>query len=207
MTRAWIEKPWALLSVAAVLLWPSSLLGYVKAGGALNSFLPTIYFLTCASLLLLASNASATGGELAASRRVWLPVLVLVALATGLQVGTEAVVRAGRLGKSRPDSEAAFKALKGDSDRVLFPWFPLSARLATGQFAHSELGIRERELAGLQVTADQIRQGVPRNLRYIVCGRDTCESTLRHFDVLKETPVVNDSGRWTVYEVRAGVAH
>ncbi len=198
LARDWARHPWCVLAVGALLLWPTSLLGYVKVGGALNSFLPTAILLVGALLLLLLDNAA--GAELPSGGPAG--ALLVAATLLGGQVAFEsAVSRAGTDGRNEPESSIAFQTLRKDPDEFLFPWFPMSTHLATGRFAHSELGIRERELGGLSVTPKQLREGLPPRLRWIVCGKDPCESTLAHFRVIGRRSLDTPSGAWTVHEV------
>jgi hypothetical protein len=193
---AWTGEPWAVFFVTAILLWPSSLIGYVKLGGALNSFLPAVYFTTCASLLLLFGSASSSDGGNAAGA-----VLLLVATVLGVQTAIDAAIATRGLARATNESDVVFKTLRKNPDAFLFPWYPLTTYLATGRFAHSELGFRERELAGLRLSDEEVRRYVPAGLRFIVCGKDPCDSTLSRFRVRAKRAFTEGDASFTVYEV------
>lgn len=198
LARDWARHPWCVLAVGALLLWPTSLLGYVKVGGALNSFLPTALLLAGALLLLPIDRMA--GVELPSGAPAG--ALLVAATLLGGQVAFESAVSpAGADGRNEPESSIAYQTLRTNPDEFLFPWFPMSTHLATGRFAHSELGIRERELGGLTVTSAQLRAGLPPRLRWIVCGKDPCESTLAHFRVIGRRTLDAPSGAWTIHEV------
>lgn len=198
LARDWARHPWCVLAVGALLLWPTSLLGYVKVGGALNSFLPTALLLAGA-LLLLSIDREA---DVALPSGAPAGALLVAATLLGGQVAFESAVSpAGSDGRNEPEGSIAYQTLRKNPDEVLFPWFPMTTHLATGRFTHSELGIRERELGGLTVTPKQLREGLPPRLRWIVCGKDPCESTLARFRVIGRRTLETPSGPWTVHEV------
>jgi hypothetical protein len=199
--KRWSERPWATLLVTALLLWPSSLIGYFKVGGAVNSFLPTVYFSSCAVLLLLVDDAT-WGGPVLPSR-LGAGVLLFVAAVLGAQTTLEAGLGTRTVLRETFETSVAYETLRTSPNQFLFPWFPMSTYLATGRFTHSELGIRERELAGIAVPPEQVRRFVPDGLRYVICGREPCGSTLGHFGVVKQRPISTPSGRWLVCEVGA----
>ena len=198
LAKDWARHPWCILVTGALLLWPTSLLGYVKVGGALNSFLPTALLLAGALLLLPIDREA--GAELPSGAPAG--ALLVAATLLGGQAALESAVSPSVAdGRNEPESSVAFQTLRKNPEGFLFPWFPMSTHLATGRFAHSELGIRERELGGLTVSPAQLRGGLPPQLRWIVCGKDPCESTLAHFRVIGRRSLDTPSGAWTIYEV------
>ncbi len=199
---AWARTLWGLLLAAAVLLWPTSVLGYVKVGGAPNAFTPTLYFLTCSCVLLL----------LEASRREEPPgprparsVLLLLAAVLAVQTGIEGILAFEKAHGKKWNSSVVLKSVRSDPGRFYFPWYPLSTYLASGRFVDCDLGISDRKLAGIAIPRSEILARTPKELRYVICDATPCPTTLESFEVLRTSRSPQGSGDWTIHEVRRPV--
>ncbi len=188
------SSPVAVLVLAALLLWPASVIGYVKVGGAVNSFIPTLFFLSCAAAVRLLQGAAVPGPVRAA--------LVAAGLVLAAQSALDAAVAARHALRGTWDADFAYETVRRDPSHVYIPWFPLSTHLATGAFPHTELGIAERELAGVPLQAREWERFVPGDVRFVLCGKDPCPATLGRFQVTASREVRRGETTWTAHEVR-----
>lgn len=187
------RRPEGLLLLAALLLWPGSVAGYVKVGGAVNSFVPALYFLSCgAALAFLRADARSRAPRAAA---------FAACLLLGTQTALDAVSAGRHARRGSWDADFAFASVRRDPSRVFFPWFPLSTYLGTGAFTHTELGTVERELAGLSLPKAAGDAGLPASVRFVLCGKDPCPSTLARFRVLSTRESQRGETTWTAHEV------
>lgn len=200
LASGWLRRPWALLLAAGLILWPSSLVGSLKVGGAINSFLPTTYFISCSILVFLFERGLSRENDRLGSlcRRL----LLIFAAALSLQSVLENTVGTRRIASAKWDADVVYKTVRNGRGQFLFPWYPLSTYLASGEFVNSELGVEERAVAGIAVSPEQIRRYSPPHLRFVVCGQDPCKAMLGKFQVVREVPQTGAWGAWTVYEVR-----
>jgi hypothetical protein len=194
--------PARILLAASVLLWPTSVLGFVKEGGALNAFIPTLFFLTLAAVSLLLGDGAPEDEASAAPLlgRLGLPF----ALVLGVPLLLDVVARVPTLVNGTWESSFVFETTRRNPGRLSAPWFPLSTWFATGALTPSELGIRERRLAGLDVPPGGLtglKRGGP---RAILCGKDPCPDALRGLAIGRTTEVRESGRTWQIYEVARG---
>jgi hypothetical protein len=177
--------------LAALLLWPGSVIGFVKVGGAVNSFIPTLFFLSCGAA------ASLLGAGTRGLRAARVSVVCLL----GVQAALDAAATGRHALRAKWDADFAYATVRKDPSHVLFPWFPLSTYLASGELTHTELGTAERALAGLTLTKSAGDGSIPGSLKYIICGKDPCPATLARFRVVSAREMNRDETTWTAYEV------
>lgn len=187
-------RPVSVLVLGAVLLWPGSVIGYVKVGGAVNSFVPTLFFLSCAAAVRLLDGAAVAGAVRVA--------LVSAGIVLGAQSGLDAVAGVRHALRGTWDADFAFEAVRRDPAHVYVPWFPLSTHLATGAFPHAELGVSERALAGIPLEPGEWERFLPPDVRFVLCGKDACPATLARFQVTSTREVRRGETTWTAYGVR-----
>ncbi len=192
---------WGLLFVTALLLWPLSLLGFVKAGAAANTLVPALYFLTTAGVAYLLEVSrepeDAALTAVAAGR-----TLAVLAVLLSLQSAVESGVAMKRIAGTIWGSRVAERTVRQNPDTFFFPWYPLSTYLATGQFLNSDLALLDRRIAKIPIAESEILAHVPRNVKFVVCGLPPCESTLASFEVVRSRQGPPESGSWTIHEVR-----
>lgn len=194
-------KPWAeilrrpeiVLALAGLLVWPGSLLSYVKAGGAVNSFIPTLFFFSAAGLAALLGRAEDPRGARAA--------LLAVSALLAAQAAFDAAATAHRAAGASWDPDFAFESVRRDPARVWFPWFPLSTYLASGAFVSTELGLSERALAGFTPGREAWEASLPGSVRFVLCGREPCPTALGRFRVAGAREFRRRGTAWTAYEV------
>lgn len=194
---AGLRRPSGIFLLASLLLWPGSVVGYVKVGGAVNSFIPTLFFLSCgaaASFLHAGAGASASSGALRAAG-------VSIAVLLGAQASLDAAATGRHALRAAWDADFAYATVRRDPSRVLFPWFPLSTYLASGALTHTELGTAERELAGLKLPGAVGDASLPGAVRYVLCGKDPCPATLARFREVSVREMKRGETTWTAHEV------
>lgn len=192
------EQLWVLTGATALLLWPMAVLGWVKVGGAINVFSPPLYFLSAAAAFLLLDLVSATKDR----REPASALLVLIALLVGSQGVVDAALDTRRLRGVTWSPQVVFDLVKANPQRLLFPWYPLSTYLASGQFVHSELGIRDRGLSQFPVSKPTFRAFLPGDLRYVLCGEQPCDATLRNLEIVRSFKADFGGLSFAVHEVR-----
>jgi hypothetical protein len=148
---------WVFLLCAALLV-PVSFLGRIKQGGELNTLTPTVYFLILAMTAALAQ-------ALSASRKGW-PLATIVLSLVVVLIWAPHILRGpnwSKLAHQRIHSlpVRAYEYLKTGADNVYFPFDPLAHILAQGKFYHAYYGILDRSGAGVEISPEQFRAGVP----------------------------------------------
>jgi hypothetical protein len=146
--------------IAAVVMLPFSVLGLVKVGGNVNasshSIQPVLFGLVIGGLTLLqmARKAQLQWNVMAQS-------LICVCL-----VGFIITLRPGKEVLGYPLNISALPVVtaynESKTSNVWFPEFPLSTLLATGRLYHHSYSIFAIFLAGKNVPAQQIAEGIPK---------------------------------------------
>lgn len=190
---AGLRRPPGIFLLASLLLWPGSVVGYVKVGGAVNSFIPTLFFLSCGAAASLL-HAGAGSRALRAGR-------VSVVVLLGAQAALDAASTGRHALRAAWDADFAYATVRRDPSRVFFPWFPLSTYLASGALTHTELGTAERELAGLTLPRAAGDTSLPGAVRYVLCGKDPCPATLARFRAVSVREMQRGGTTWTAHEV------
>jgi hypothetical protein len=186
---AWIrDNPWIMFPFAAVLLIPSSLLGFLKVGGYVNNFSLTHVFLvlvvSAVWIRLYAQIRSVinTNGSLPIASGIspkTIRAIVLAALALlVLWEWPDVLLKPRRAASMYPSiaepwqnqQEVIYDFDKANPGLVYFPWNTLSMLLAEKRLYHFEWGIHDRYAAGITPTPAQINQHLPPRTRYIAYG-------------------------------------
>jgi hypothetical protein len=144
------------------MLWPTSVLGHVKLGGALNSLLYSTYFLDIAVLALLVEN-------LGAERPVWIRTATanaLIVLLIPFSITVAKTVAVPRRAWTSRNVEAYDYSRKHPGE-VYFPMHPLSVYLAEHQWYNSDLGIFDRVSAGISVDQANYQRYLPPAMRFV----------------------------------------
>ncbi|MDX2149326.1 MAG: hypothetical protein SFV54_01225 [Bryobacteraceae bacterium] len=173
---AWsiVKEPWVLCFVTGLMLWPTSVLGFVKVGGAANTLVYSTYFLHLATVLLVVSELSMSG---------WRPLvqvpsfiaLLLLSVPTATNLGK--VVLAPRTTFVSTNA-SAYEYSKRHPGVIYFPWHPLSVYLAERKLYAFELGVADRQAAGVALTRDDLRRHLPAAMRFVAYTGTVPESAL-----------------------------
>ena len=164
-TRA---APWLLLLTIGVLNVPMCVLGGAKVGGYLNTHSYTTYFvLGAATVGLTRLAARRPGGPATLALAALLLVLMgrFVTAPLSARLVRQAWARAAAW--SDNPQQQAYDFARAHPGEAYFPWNPLSTLLADGVLFHSEIGMWNRELAGIEPTPAHLRQHLPAGVRIV----------------------------------------
>ncbi|HEY1794217.1 MAG TPA: hypothetical protein VGG34_14975 [Opitutaceae bacterium] len=153
--------PFPILLVAALVLLPGCVLTSLKVGADTNS-IHSYYYLIAAAACAIAELAGRRPGRTA------LPAAIaaLAFLAAGGMRAEERM--AGPAPLRWANNEAAYQFALAHPGRSYFPADPLATLLADGKFYHMEYGILDRVYAGRRPGPEQLAEGLPPGLQYIV---------------------------------------
>lgn len=205
LRRLAMNTGWYLLPFAALLLVPSSILGYVKVGGFINNFALTEFFLALA----------ATSGVIIlireSSTRVAKTVRVVTCCAVLTYAGRIAIVRhelpamASRIANPYTNQqEVAYRFAKAHPGIAYFPWNPLSTWLVENRLYHFEWGYVDRRDAGMLPSETQIRAHVPERVLAVAVPSDAqSDNAVQMFPGAKPSRPAPELPGFDVFDVRA----
>jgi hypothetical protein len=169
---AWLaDHSWTLLTLIALMLAPTSLLGRVKIGGDDNTLAPTLYFLLLsASLLLrdLLERASLPGWRTAAGVLAGAVIFLGCLRTIPWQVNYFRVLAAA----PPTEQDIAFAYIQQQPGEVYFPNFPLAHLFGEGKLYHYDYGIIDRENGGFAVDRAQYLAHIPPRTRLLCFSPD-----------------------------------
>lgn len=173
---AWVRGgAWAPALVATLFLAPMSAVGFVKEGGALNSFSPAHYFLFAAAILqwvelMAAVNRSNTVEHRLRDVLAWGMAAVWWCMGGIWMLQSMQELRYGLHDLRDSLCQKAYAHLvSGNAPRAFFPAYPLAHLLAEGTLYHYVQGMADRDQAGgVPISAEQLAQHLPANAE-VVC--------------------------------------
>jgi hypothetical protein len=198
LTRQWLrDRDWMLLILAAAFLFPVSVLARSKIGALENSYHCLYYLLAACSVLLTKSVRTDS-----VPRYRWvaflLACLLSVSVSLQLQTGLRGLRHLGRL--SDNPQQQAFEFARTHRGEAYFPWNPLSTLLAEGKLYHFDYAVRDRMLAGHQVSDRHFRSQLPPNLRFVLFQKKRQdEYVLRHLPEFRRRVTLSEMPGWIVY--------
>jgi hypothetical protein len=196
-------KLWFLLTIAGLFMVPTSLLGFAKIQGDVNALSYTVYFLCCATTILVLEVRTEQTGEQRVKRKHAVEVLLFTAncfLILLYAPITSYVLREYvSTVNSNPEQIAYQYALKHPGE-VYYPWHTLPTLMAEGKAYHFNEAVFERELAGFRLTPEHFRNYVPSKLKEIAFY-DPMESSyvMKFFPEFDRKIKVGSLPGWTVY--------
>ncbi|MGD8327826.1 MAG: hypothetical protein PVJ49_00235 [Acidobacteriota bacterium] len=198
------QRRWPLLLLIGILTVPTSVLGIVKRGGAVNSLSFTIFFVTLAGTLALLDTANRGSGWRSATAK-----LLLLAAGIGVTVHHVAAVDPEMFTRGRDHlrrfwqnpQQQANEMLAEHPGKIYFPWNPLAHLMVEDRLYHVEYGVNERRLAGIPMPRRQFRAQIPPDMRYLAFdqGRQsewTRRDYLPEYSIRTELPGYPD---WIIY--------
>ena len=157
-----LAEPWGLIAIAAVFLFPTSLLARAKLGGFLNSLHSQFFLITAVGLGVFSIVASARATKV--DRLVAIALALVPLPFLPYQRSLNIYGREGM--ENRQEKALAFcLAHRGEA---FFPWNPLITLISDGHLYHFEWAVRDRAIAGFTPTDEHIRAHLPENLIYVV---------------------------------------
>jgi hypothetical protein len=191
--REYIERPWAISLVAGLLLWPTSVLGHVKVGGASNSLLYSTYFLAVAALAIMVESLAARTPKWSRTAAVVALIItsvpLLVIIAKTLVVPQRAVIS---------PSVTAYEYMKRHPGEVYFPWYPVAGYMAEHRWYHFELGIFDRIAAGIPIDSVNFQHYLPPDMHYIAFSGTVPSATLELLPEFNRRVELPELLGWTV---------
>ena len=168
--KSGMRQPWGLTLWVALWLIPTSLLGRVKAGGDNNAYGPATCFacLSAACWLILAGRdwyARRGAYDCRRLKRFISPVLVGAQLLAAWLVVTSVMNYQAR-GNGAMDWAVSYA--REHPGQVYFPWNPLLTLMAEHRAYHFAYGVYDRELAGMPVTPEHFRAGLPADVTEVL---------------------------------------
>jgi hypothetical protein len=201
---AWFGRNrWTMLLIVSLYMVPTSLLGRVKVGGAINTFSYTIYFLSAATTLVLAKSALyATSSNTKITK---MPVKLLVAvLVTAMSCyhiypAVYGAMKALRWLKVNPQ-QVAYDYDRNHPGEAYFPRYPLASLMAEGKLYHFSYGLFDRELAGFKVSDKHFRAEIPSNMQLVAFkGPKTMPYVMKYIPEFSRRIEVDELPGWIVY--------
>ncbi|HLY08319.1 MAG TPA: hypothetical protein VKW04_03330 [Planctomycetota bacterium] len=160
--RDWVlGRPWVLPAAAAVLIFPISVLGRVKVGGADNSNHSVYYLL--AAIALAAAELLRTDRRLP---RGGIPAIAFaVALVAAVVLPSEPQPLEERARENRLSEDYRFA--RAHPGEVWFSANPLVTLYTDGTLYHQGYGVYDRTLAKQPPTPRQLQDHLPPRLRWV----------------------------------------
>jgi hypothetical protein len=154
---------WQVWLITAGLMVPTSILGWVKIGGAANALAYTVYFLTVVAHLRLL-HVCACRPEFCARMSADAPSIPLcLAVSLALWLTPAFATRLPSLAARFPENpeQVGFQFAKQHPGEVYFPFNPLITLKSEGRAYHFSDGVWIRELAGIAPSDTSIRAFLP----------------------------------------------
>lgn len=168
--KSWLgSNQWTMLAIVSLFMVPTSVLGRVKMGGALNTLSPTVYFLVAAVTLALIEFASGSTSSYARLTQRSAKLL-LVLLITGLiyvNIPKFCDISWVLDNLSSNEQKVAYEYAKKHPGEVYFPTSPLPSLLTEGKLYHHAYSLYDREQSGFPVTRKHFQAHIPTNIRLI----------------------------------------
>lgn len=174
--RDWVKaNPWLLPLLAAILVFPTSLLARVKIGGIWNNVSASGYFALLAAVCALMSRAETGNEPLPAANRV-ARVALLTLLAFGCWIDRESIGKtADGLAMwshlDENDHERFYRLTAEHPGEVYVPNFPLSSLMSEGRLYHFSAGVDSLAWAGYPMSEEHFRAWLPQKLKAILVFR------------------------------------
>lgn len=181
--KSGMRQPWGLTLWVALWLVPTSLLGRVKAGGDNNAYGPATCFacLSAACWLMLAVRDWYARRGVCDCRRlkrfIWPGMVGAQLLAAWLVVSGVMTYQA--CGNGAMDRAVSYA--REHPGRVYFPWNPLLTLMAEQRAYHFAYGVYDRELAGMPVTLEHFRAGLPADVTEVLYSTQDERQLLRDY--------------------------
>jgi hypothetical protein len=198
------RRPWIILAVIGVVLFPSSILGYVKIGGDVNNFALSNYFLLLAGIAGLVDLFPQVS-------QAWPKIAqVLIILSCGLVV-VLSLVLLGRPGNvpakvdrilhpGANQQEMIYDFVKAHPGTVYFPWNNLAMLQAEGEMYHFEWGFVDRMETGKWPTNEQVSAHIPGQTSMIAYPPDSLSmNSMRFFVPASQRVQVVELPGYTVF--------
>lgn len=172
--RSLSSEPWFVFLLAGVALWPTSLLGYSKEGGVENALLYSTYFISLALAFWLYDALAARSPSL--SVPVSIAFVFLLISTCGMFLQWSRTWEPSSI--SHVNSVQVYNFDRKWPGEVFFPWYPLSVYFAEGHVYNFDLGVCDRDLAGIKINESSYRSHLPPNMKYVAYRNEPSRCSL-----------------------------
>ena len=166
VVRRIADKVWFLPALVAMLLIPTSLLGYLKVGGWVNSF-HGLYYLIGATAAALAWPGSAGPASRWTGLRRWTLLISTAFVTTQVFPMLRQYPVAVEAMAGKHPSQTAYEYALNHPDEVYFPWLPLASLMADRKLYHFDFGLRDRQNAGIMTSFEHFRAYLPNRMKHV----------------------------------------
>jgi hypothetical protein len=172
--REWLRRnPWIPLLGVAILVLPTTAAAYAKIGGRANNAAACAYFTALAGAVALIRSHRTEPTSDPLNGRARLATLLVITLIIAIPALSWRQLRRvpAQLAHWRElrdnQQSLALRYARDHPGQVLFPQHPLATLMAHGRLSHFEEGVRDLRLAGIDISEQQLRAGLPQDLRAI----------------------------------------
>lgn len=198
--KTWKDtSAWMLPMLAALFLFPISILGDRKIGGDINSH-HFVYYLIAALVWIMANPAKRSRhGSL--PPRKGLVLLSLLIVFAFLPYNELSYKMCARIFRENPQQQV-FEFMRRHPGEVYAPWYPLPALDAEGKLYHFSDGILSLYLAGYHVKQRHFEAFLPEKIRYVIFREGDCpiqeDHTLRYLHGFRKPKRMKELPGWIV---------
>ncbi len=199
LAHAFRERISVIFGLVALLMWPTSVLGFVKIGGGQNTLLYSVYFAVSGAVLLVYENLSDLNTN-ALWRSMYTSLVIATIAVLCIPFGitfVKTVVNPRRVLAS--NTERVFEYCRKNPGRVYFPWHPLAVYLAEGRAYHFELGLEDRVAARMTIEPQEFAAHVPQGMLYVAYSGTPSREALRLLPEFNRRVDLPELPGWVVY--------
>jgi hypothetical protein len=174
------ENKWLLFFWVGLATIPITILGRIRAGGAINHFGTPLYFITLSALIAMAEifkeNLYLEENNIkpyvdsklikifSVSFLFLLTINQILPMLTPLYTFQERITIINK----------QYEYVVNNKGKVYFPWNPLYHLIAEHKFYHFDYGLADRQMSGYPITNKHFRDYIPENLEeVVVCYHNT----------------------------------
>ncbi|MEM1170762.1 MAG: hypothetical protein AAGJ08_17195 [Cyanobacteria bacterium P01_H01_bin.35] len=194
---------WSMLLIVAFFMIPTSLLGRVKVGGAINAFSFTLYFLAASATLAVFRLILDSGSINTSFSKLFTPLkfltlaLVITFFLNGIQLIGMLYPRLQKLPNN--PQQVAYNYARHHPGEAYFPWNPLSSLMAEGKLYHFEYALEDRLLAGYPVNKENFKSYIPSNIQLLAFSNRNDGYVKQFLPEFSRQVKVDELPGWTVY--------
>ncbi len=166
------SKPVLVFFAVSAALFPASLSTYAARGGDVNSFAHAIYFFLLGTVVLMFELMflTKTKPQTTGSLRVWTVVAALALFGSGLPTRYNAEW-ASKV-RHKPAAVQAYEFCKRNPGKVYFPSNSIGVYLAERKFYDTDWGVMILQIAGQQLSREEILKYIPEKAQYVALPRE-----------------------------------
>ncbi len=154
----WRDDPACAYGVLGLALAPLAVLAFLKPGGDINAFSYPVYFIAAGATLSLVAAARR---EVVARRLLVIAPVAVLAIVASVQESEFVGTWRDGLDVGELPHQLAYEYLLEHPGEIYFPRITLASLMAEGEVYHQSVGLLDREVAGIPLSAEHLRAHVP----------------------------------------------